>query len=76
MGWCSGTQVFDPVTKCILEGKLTRKEKVKLIIELINALEDADWDCHFDSAYSNEPIVLTAFRELHPHWFDSEGYLI
>ena len=42
MGWCSGTRVFDPVAKCILEGKLTRKEKVKLLVELINALEGAD----------------------------------
>ena len=76
MGWCSGTQVFDPVTKCILEGKLTRKEKVKLLVELIKTLEDADWDCQYDSVYFKEPIVLAAFKELHSDWFDSEGYLI
>lgn len=76
MGWSSGAVIFDPMAKCILESSLTRKEKVRFLVELIKALENKDWDCQHESIYFGEPIVLTAFKELHPDWFDSGGCLI
>ena len=76
MGWSSGGMIFDPMAKCILESSLTRKEKVKFLVELIKALENKNWDCQCESAYFSDPIVLAAFKELHPDWFDPDGYLI
>lgn len=76
MGWSSGTRVFDPLAKWILESKLIRKDKVAFLVELIKTLEDKDWDCQCESAYFSDPIVLAAFKEVHPDWFDSNGYLI
>lgn len=42
MGWCSGTWVFDPVCKAILELDLENKQKTKLITVLAKALEKMD----------------------------------
>ena len=76
MGWSWGAEIFDPVAKCILESKLIRKDKVAFLVELIKTLENKDWDCQCESAYFSDPIVLAAFKEVHPDWFDSNGYLI
>ncbi len=69
MGWCSGTDVFDPVAKKILEmPQLKAKTKIELLKVLIEALEHKDWDCESDSAYYDNPLVQLAFEELHPEW--------
>jgi hypothetical protein len=68
MGWCSGTDVFDPIVKQILNQKTTDKEKQKFIEVVIEALHDADWDCEIDSQYWDNPIVRKAFKKLCPKW--------
>lgn len=57
MGWCSGTDVFDPVVKAILEDK----SKEDVIKTLIKVLQVQDWDCETDSDYFYDPIVKKAF---------------
>jgi hypothetical protein len=68
MGWCSGTEIFDPVAKYIINSEMPAQSKRDLLKVLINALEDHDWDCQQDSGYYNFPIVERAFLELHPDW--------
>jgi len=71
MGWCSGTDVFDPVVKEILKIKeLSDNKKKHLIRTLIFALEDKDWDCQNESHYWNNRIVRSVFKEEYPEWFD------
>ena len=75
MGFCSGTDIFDPVIKVIIESTnadISPTSKVVVVKSLINALEDHDWDCQDDSTYYNHPIVKQAMRELHPDWFRNE----
>jgi hypothetical protein len=72
MGWCSGTYIFDSVASIILdEGKeFSKKEILK---ELINALEERDWDCERESAYFDHPLVQEIFKELKPYLFEEDG---
>lgn len=74
MGWCSGTNVFDPMVDTILEMKLKKSQAVQLITDLINVLEGEDWDCLLDSSYyagaDTDPIVKQAILTVHPTWDD------
>jgi hypothetical protein len=70
MGWCSGTYIFDAVAKVLLDDKPV--DKKAMLITLIDALEDGDWDCHSESAYWDNPIVREAMKERHPSWFEDE----
>lgn len=70
MGWCSGTQVFDPICEALFgDEPLDRKALLK---EVIDALESNDWDCQQDSAYWDHPLVQEVMRELHPSWFEDD----
>lgn len=70
MGWCSGTEIFDRVVEILLEPHLDKK---KIIKELLDVLEDQDWDCQQDSLYWDHPLVRKVFEEVHPKWFTEEG---
>lgn len=72
MGWCSGTDVFDPVVKTVLATDIPEGAKREIINSLINALWESDWDCESDSAYYDDPLVRSVMRELQPHWFEDE----
>ncbi len=64
MGWCSATLIFDSV----VAGLLGDKDKKEVIKDLIEALENEDWDCQCSSDYFNHPIVKECFIELDPEW--------
>lgn len=68
MGWCSGTCIFDPVVKAILEQDAPEEQKINVIKSLITALQDEDWDCETDSDYWKHPLVRRAFKETCPSW--------
>jgi hypothetical protein len=68
MGFCSGTDIFDPVVGWILENLKDEALQLGAIRVLIIALEDHDWDCQDDSRWSNHPVVRRVMRELHPNW--------
>ena len=75
MGWCSATEVFDPVAGFILErieGPEDRIEAKKVLTKLIEVLEDRDWDCQQDSDYWDDPLIQEIFKEIHPDWFEDE----
>lgn len=70
MGWCSGTEIFDSVVAALVDEEKPDVETT--IKQLINALEDGDWDCQQDSAYWGHPLVNKAFKDLHPSWFEDD----
>ena len=68
MGWCSGTNIFDPVVKTILHEQVDDLVKIKIIKSLVQSLQDSDWDCESDSDYWKHPLVRTAFKQACPKW--------
>ena len=74
MGWCSGTELFDSICECIFE-ETKSEDKKKLIKTIIDKFWNMDWDCEYDSAYFNHPIVKQAFIELdskYKEYFEEE----
>jgi hypothetical protein len=69
MGWCGGTDVFDSICGTLLKpGKFTPLARREVLLAVINALEDHDWDCQQDSAYYEHSDVRKVMKQLHPHW--------
>ena len=59
MGWCSATYLFDNIVGALLgKDKIDTKEVIK---NLINTLEEGDWDCQQDSDYYDHPVVKEIF---------------
>ena len=62
MGWCSGSNVYEPIERAILkEEYLEDVVKVRLLKSVISALQNNDWDCEMDSFNPTNPIVVEAF---------------
>lgn len=66
MGFCSGTDIFDPVAENVLDSDLSVERQAEIIRVLIVALYDHDWDCESDSRYYDHPLVRRILRELNP----------
>lgn len=69
MGWASGTELFDRCIDALLDKKRTKEERIRDVIE---AFEDADWDCQQESEYYEHPVVGKVFQAIHPDWFEEE----
>ncbi len=63
MGWCSATEIFDSVCSALLDDDENVDKKATIKV-LIGALWQGDWDCEFDSAFINHPLVKECFIEL------------
>lgn len=61
MGWCSGSDVYTPMEKAILNSGASDGTKVELLVALIDTLQLQDWDCEFDVFNPDEPLVVEAF---------------
>ena len=70
MGFCSGTEIFDPVAKYVIESGMPEPYRHELLKVLVSALEDHDWDCQQDSSYYDFPLIERVMLELHPDWFE------
>lgn len=84
MGWCSATEIFDCAAEGWLEAiKLypnaneMNPEFEKFLIQaktalknIIQKLENDDWDCQSDSAYFSHPFIHEIFVELDDRWKD------
>jgi len=59
MGWANGTEIFDKVVKSLLEGdeELNSDKSITVIKVLVEALEDRDWDCQYESNYWSHYII-------------------
>lgn len=45
-----------------------------MITNLIDELEDHDWDNQVESDYFDHELVQEIFRERNPEWFEDENY--
>lgn len=68
MGWCSGTYIFDDVCAEILKRVHDPKLQHDLVLVLVRALEDQDWDCESESKFWDNPVVRKAMKRLNPEW--------
>jgi hypothetical protein len=72
MGFCSGTDIFDPVVETVLDTTLSDEDKFIVIYALADSLENHDWDCQQDSYFYDHPVVQRVMQALHPDWFEAE----
>ena len=63
MGKCSATKIFDSVFEAIIDRKMSRE---KILMALIQAIEEHDPDYWKESKYWQHPILQKCFYELHP----------
>lgn len=73
MGWCSGTVFFDRVVGHILRNEdYSEEEIIEEIQWLTGELEEMDWDCQGDSGYADNHLVQSAWRQMHPRWYEED----
>jgi hypothetical protein len=72
MGFCSGTEIFDPIAGYVLKSDLTDTQKRGVLMALIEALYAHDWDCESDSRYWHNPLIREVFKQYPVSW-DDEG---
>lgn len=65
MGWASAGQIFDPVAKALVELNAPDDMKVRVLGDLIGALQAGDWDTEDESLeqFADDPAIVQAFRE-------------
>jgi cobalamin biosynthesis Mg chelatase CobN len=65
MGWASGGYIFDPVCEALQQAFLVPEARKKILVTLIKALQDGDWDTESESLeqFADDPVVVAAFQE-------------
>lgn len=65
MGWASAGAIFDPVAKALVELNAPDEMKIRVLGDLIGALQDGDWDTEDESLeeFKNDPAIAEAFRQ-------------
>lgn len=65
MGWASAGYIFDPVAKALTELNAPDEMKVKVLGDLIGALQEGDWDTEDESLeqFRDDPAIVEAFRQ-------------
>lgn len=62
MGWCSGTNIFDPVAEILVQGLESDdcdlvEYSEDILIRLINQLQKQDWDTECESKFWEHEII-------------------
>lgn len=65
MGWASASAVFDPVAKAMVELGAPDEMKIRVLGDLIGALQAGDWDTEDESLgeFQSDPAIVEAFRQ-------------
>lgn len=65
MGWASAGAIFDPVAKAMIELGASDKMKIRVLGDLIGALQAGDWDTEGESLdeFEGDPAIVEAFRQ-------------
>lgn len=64
MGWASAGEIFDPVARAMIELGATDEMKIRVLGDLIGALQQGDWDTEDESLgeLQDDPAIVEAFR--------------
>jgi hypothetical protein len=75
MGWNSAGEIFDPVAQSLIDTGATDEVKRKVLGDLINALQDGDWDTEGESLdlFKDDPAIVQAFADHDVHLDDDDG---
>ncbi len=65
MGWASAGAIFDPVAKAMVELGAPDEMKVRVLGDLIGALQEGDWDTENESLdqFKDDQAIVEAFRQ-------------
>lgn len=65
MGWSSGGEIFDPVARALVECGATDEMKRRVLGELIDRLQEGDWDTEDVSLdeFRDDPLIVQLFME-------------
>lgn len=65
MGWSSAGHVFDPIAKTLIELGADGPTKRRVLRDLIQALQDGDWDTEDESLelFTDDPAIVLAFAD-------------
>jgi hypothetical protein len=65
MGWASGSEVFDPVAKALIDGGADDTLKTNVCSVLINQLRERGWDTEEESLglFEEDDAIVRAFRQ-------------
>lgn len=65
MGWSSANEIFDPVARALIDTGATPEVKRKVLGDLINSLQDGDWDTEDESLelFRDDPAIVAAFAD-------------
>ncbi len=65
MGWSSGGEIFDPVARALIECGADDATKRRVLGELIDRLQDGDWDTEDESVdeFRDDPLIVQLFKE-------------
>jgi hypothetical protein len=65
MGWASAGAIFDPVARAMVELGAPDEMKIRVLGDLIGALQDGDWDteCVSLDEFQGDPAIVEAFRQ-------------
>lgn len=64
MGWASAGAIFDPVAQAMIELGAPDEMKIRVLGDLIGALQDGDWDTEGESLdeFQDDSAIVEAFR--------------
>lgn len=76
MGWASAGGIFDPVCEGLQTAFLVPEQRQKILVLLIKALQDGDWDTEDESLgrFADDPVVVAAFRECEIYLWGTPEY--
>lgn len=74
MGWWGAGEIFGPVCEELQKSHLWPATRKKILVVLIKALRDGDWDTEYASLeeFADDEVVVAAFREACPEMFEPE----
>lgn len=67
--------IFDPVCRQLQKSFLVPEVRQKILVVLIQALQAQDWDTEYESLeqFTDDPVVVGAFKEAYPDMFEDIG---
>lgn len=65
MGWNSAGEIFDPIARAMVELDAPDDLKIRVLGDLIGALQDGDWDTEQESLdeFADDSAIREAFRQ-------------